>query len=78
MDKKGVLLNLVFAVSAAFTFAGHLAFTMAFLGANTAYIGAVIVGKLISGVFALALAAIIHKRQTAKNISKTVLTEENT
>ena len=77
MDKKGILLNSAFAVSAAFTFAGHLAFTMAFPGANVAYIGAVIVGKLISGVFALCLAVIIHKRQTSK-ITQEVTVTENT
>ena len=62
MDKKGVMLNSAFAVSAAFTFAGHLAFTMAFPGSGTPYIVAMIVGKLISGAVALALAVVIYKR----------------
>lgn len=52
MDKKGVMMNSAFAVSAAFTFAGHLAFTMAF---DSAFVAPVIIGKLISGAFALAL-----------------------
>lgn len=59
MDKKGIVLNSAFAVSAAFTFAGHLAFTMAF---NDEYILAVIVGKLVSGITALILAMVFHKR----------------
>lgn len=62
MDKKGIMLNSAFAVSAAFTFAGHLAFTMAFPGSDGMYISAVIVGKLISGVCALAFAAILHAK----------------
>ena len=62
MDKKGVLLNSAFAVSAAFTFAGHLAFTMAFPGSDTSYIISMIAGKLISGVSALVLAIFIYKR----------------
>ena len=59
MDKKGTLLNSAFAVSAAFTFAGHLAFTLAF---DASYVSSVIIGKLVSGVFALAVAIIIYKR----------------
>jgi ethanolamine transporter len=78
MDKKGILLNSAFAVSAAFTFAGHMAFTMAFPGSDGAYIGAMIAGKLISGVFALALAVIIHKRQTPKAQNEAVQVIENT
>ena len=59
MDKKGTFLNSAFAVSAAFTFAGHLAFTLAF---DANYVSAVIAGKLISGAFALAVAILIYKR----------------
>ncbi len=58
MDKKGVMLNSAFAVSAAFSLAGHLAFTMAF---DASYIFPVIVGKLVSGASALALAVLIYK-----------------
>ena len=53
MDGKGVVLNSAFAVSAAFTFAGHLAFTMSF---NSTYVLPVIVGKLVAGVCAVAIA----------------------
>lgn len=59
MDKRGILLNSAWAVSAAFTFAGHLAFTMAF---NSAYIPAMILGKLVSGVCAVLLAALLIKK----------------
>lgn len=59
MDKKGVMMNSAFAVSAAFTFAGHLAFTMAF---DSSFIVPVIAGKLVSGVLAVILSAIIFKK----------------
>lgn len=61
MDKKGVVLNSAFAVSAAFTIGGHLAFTMAY---DSSYVPSMIVGKLVSGIFALGLAFIIYKRST--------------
>ncbi len=59
MDRKGVVLNSAFAISAAFTFAGHLAYTMA---GDADCIVPMIIGKLISGVTALILAVIIYKR----------------
>lgn len=59
MDKKGIVLNSAFAVSGAFVFCGHLAFTMAFA---PEYVVPVIVGKLISGVSAVAAAVIIYGR----------------
>lgn len=59
MDDRGVILNSAFAVSAAFTLADHLAFTLSF---KAEYLPAVIAGKLISGAFAVALAAIIYKK----------------
>ncbi len=58
MDKKGTVLNSAFAVSAAFVFGGHLAFTMAF---DSSYVTPMIVGKLISGVCAVILAFLIYK-----------------
>lgn len=64
MDKKGVVLNSAFAVSAAFVFGGHLAFTMAF---DNSYVLPMIVGKLISGVCAVLLACLIYKGDTQKN-----------
>jgi ethanolamine transporter len=66
MDDKGVVLNSAFAVSAAFTFAGHLAFTMSF---NADYLVPVIVGKLVAGIFAVVIAQFMyskmHKKGTA-------------
>ncbi|MBQ7038754.1 MAG: ethanolamine utilization protein EutH [Clostridia bacterium] len=58
MNKKGVVLNSAFAVSAAFVFGSHMAFTLAF---NADYIMPVIVGKLVSGVAAVVLAMLIYK-----------------
>lgn len=62
MDKKGVVLNSAFAVSGAFTFAGHLAFTLAY---DAASLPAMIAGKLVAGFTALAVAAFVYAR-TAK------------
>ncbi len=59
MDKKGALMNAAFATSAAFTFAGHLAFTLAF---DPAYLAPMIVGKLAAGLCALALSMLIYRR----------------
>ena len=59
MDTKGIVLNSAFAISAAFTFAGHLAFTLAF---DANYIFPVIIGKLIAGVTSLLVATLIYKR----------------
>ena len=62
MDRRGVVLNSAFAVSAAFVFGGHLAFTMAF---DAAYVPSMIVGKLISGISALLLAYFLYRPQGA-------------
>ena len=59
MDSKGIVLNSAFAISAAFTFAGHLAFTLAF---DSNYIFPVIIGKLVAGITSLFVATIIYKR----------------
>ena len=58
MDKKGLVLNSAFAVSASFVFGSHLAFTMAF---DNSYVLPMIVGKVISGVCAVILALLIYK-----------------
>lgn len=58
MDKKGVMLNSAFAVSAAFTFAAHLAYTMA---VNSSMIFPMITGKIVSGITALILAITVSK-----------------
>lgn len=58
MNRKGVVLNSAFAVSAAFMFGAHLAFTVAF---DSTYLTPMIIGKLISGICGIALAAILFK-----------------
>lgn len=59
MDDQGVVLNSAFAVSAAFTFAGHLAFTMSF---NESYVLPVIAGKLVAGIFAVVIARFMYAK----------------
>ncbi|MBQ8295590.1 MAG: ethanolamine utilization protein EutH [Clostridia bacterium] len=64
MDEKGVVFNSAFAVSAAFTFADHMAFTMSF---QPNYLPCVIVGKLAAGVAALVVAQFVYgKRKIEK------------
>lgn len=63
MDKKGIVLNAAFSVSASFTFVDHLAFTVSF---NESYIAPMIVAKLISGVCALFLANFMYKKRINK------------
>ena len=68
MDRKGTVINSAFAVSAAFTFGGHLAFTMAF---DSNYVLPVIVGKLVSGVCGLILAIILFEKfNKPKNLDR--------
>ena len=59
MDDKGVVINSAFAVPAAFVFADHLAFTLAF---NPDYLFPVIAGKLLSGILAIFLALFIYNK----------------
>ncbi|MBQ2986377.1 MAG: ethanolamine utilization protein EutH [Tyzzerella sp.] len=65
MDKKGVVLNSAFSVSAAFVFGGHLAFTMAL---DQSYVPAMIVGKLVAGVFAIFVANYVYELKKKSNI----------
>jgi ethanolamine transporter len=51
-------MNLAFAVSAAFAFGDHLAFTMAF---DENFLPAVVTGKLVSGIAALLAAHFMTK-----------------
>ena len=67
MNKKGVVLNSAFAVSASFVFGGHLAFTMAF---DNTYVAPMIVGKIVSGVFAVILALLLYKDNDKKSENK--------
>ena len=58
MDEKGAMLNGAFSVSAAFVFAGHLAFT---LSVNADYAVGMIVAKLISGISSVFVAVLLYK-----------------
>lgn len=60
MDKKGIVLNAAFSVSASFTFVDHLAFTVSF---NEKYILPMIVAKILSGVLALIFANLLYNRK---------------
>ena len=61
MNKKGMVINSAFAVSGAFTFCSHMAFTMAYPGGED-YLLPMIVGKLVSGVAALVLAFLLYNK----------------
>lgn len=61
MDDRGKVLNVAFAVSAAFTFGDHLGFTAANM---PGMIFAVIVGKLVGGVTAVMVAMLIAPQAT--------------
>ncbi|WP_297209637.1 ethanolamine utilization protein EutH [uncultured Flavonifractor sp.] len=63
MNPKGKLLNVAFAVSAAFVFGDHLGFTA---GNNPDMIFPVIVGKLVAGITAIILANILSPKLLAK------------
>ena len=58
MNERGQIINMAFAVSAAFVFGDHLAFTLSF---SEVYVPAMVVGKLISGVAAVVVACLISK-----------------
>ena len=60
MNKKGVVLNSAFAVSAGFTFGGHLALTMAF---NPNYVLPMIIGKVVAGIASVLLATLVYKEK---------------
>ncbi len=59
MDKRGKVVNIAFAVSAAFVFGDHLGFTAGFA---PEYLPAVIVGKLTGGVTAVAVALLLTRK----------------
>ena len=63
MNAKGRMMNMAFAVSASFVFGDHLAFTMSF---DKSFLWAVIAGKLISGICAVAAAAFMFKSMSKK------------
>lgn len=60
MDRRGKIINVAFAVSAAFVFGDHLGFTAGF---DAAMIFPMIVGKLVGGVTAVAAAMLLTRRE---------------
>ncbi len=56
MDRRGKVINVAFAVSAAFVFGDHLGFTAGF---DSAMIFPMIVGKLVGGITAVAVAMLL-------------------
>lgn len=63
MNAKGKILNVAFAVSAAFVFGDHLGFTA---GVNQEMIFPVIIGKLTAGITALILANLLAPKLLSK------------
>jgi ethanolamine transporter len=59
MDNRGKVVNIAFAVSAAFVFGDHLGFTAGFA---PEMLPAVIVGKLAGGISAIALALLLTRK----------------
>lgn len=60
MDSRGKVINVAFAVSAAFVFGDHLGFTAGFA---PQMLPAVIVGKLVGGVSAVAVAMLLTQKR---------------
>lgn len=67
MDGRGKVVNVAFAVSAAFVFGDHLGFTAGFA---PQMLPAVIVGKLIGGVCAVAVALLLTRRDATASTAK--------
>ena len=59
MDRRGKVVNVAFAVSAAFVFGDHLGFTAGFA---PEMLTAVIIGKLVGGISAIAVAILLTRR----------------
>jgi ethanolamine transporter len=59
MNKKGVVINSAFAVSASFVFGSHLAFTMAY---DEKFVIPMIIGKIISGFSAVIISLIVYTK----------------
>ena len=60
MDKRGKVVNMAFSVSAAFVFGDHLGFTAGF---SPELLPAVIAGKLVGGVSAVAVALLLTRKE---------------
>jgi len=62
MDARGKVVNIAFAVSAAFVFGDHMGFTAGFA---PEMLPAMIVGKLVGGVTAVAVALLLTRKKTS-------------
>ena len=60
MNERGKVVNIAFAVSAAFVFGDHLGFTAGFA---PEMLGAMITGKLVGGISAVAVALLLTRRE---------------
>lgn len=60
MDQRGKVVNIAFAVSAAFVFGDHLGFAAGFA---PEMLGAMILGKLAAGISAIALALLLTRKE---------------
>lgn len=69
MDNRGKVLNVAFAVSAAFVFGDHLGFTA---GVEREMIFPMVVGKLVAGITAVALALLFVKEPKEEWIAEEV------
>ena len=63
MDARGKVINVAFAVSAAFVFGDHLGFTAGF---DSTMIFPMIIGKLVGGVTAVAVAMFMTRKETGR------------
>ncbi|MCS5422388.1 MULTISPECIES: ethanolamine utilization protein EutH [Psychrilyobacter] len=63
MDEKGKVLNVAFAVSAAFVFGDHLGFTA---GVDKSMIFPMVIGKLVGGISAMTLASFMYSSSKNK------------
>ncbi len=63
MDSRGKVVNIAFAVSAAFVFGDHMGFTAGFA---PKMLPAMIVGKLVGGITAIAVALLLTRKATKK------------
>ena len=60
MDDRGKVINVAFAVSAAFVFGDHLGFTAGF---DSTMIFPMIIGKLVGGITAVAVAMLLTRKE---------------
>lgn len=67
MDERGKVVNIAFAVSAAFVFGDHLGFTASF---SPELLPAMIAGKLTGGLTAIAVALLLTRNKTHPNVGE--------